>query len=291
MPQNWFSRRRALPTTRGVSECGTFPLDRQQVFGLDFVVNDDPAHTRVVDALLAHCPSSCAGDALGDDLLPLVVTPNVGLLVKLRRDDWAEDLESFRRAAFVVADGAPVVAVANRLDRHLGVRTPGSDLFPLIWRRARNDELPVTVVAPTDIVAKRLHEEHPDARVLVAPRFDPDDEVALAAFADEVGTLTRLGDAAPVAIFSIGNPVQTRLARLLLDSWPTSAPKPLVCCFGASAELYLGIVPRAPEWFQRHGMEWVYRFGKEPKRLFRRYFVDDVAFLRIAFDEYRKTRR
>ncbi len=282
-----------------MSESGSVPLDRQQVFGLDFVVNDDPAHARVVDALLAHCRpdamrpglgGDCARTGLADDRLPLVVTPNVDLLVKLRRDEWREDHETFRRAAFVVADGAPVVAVANRLGRRVGVRTPGSDLFPLIWERARRDGLPITVVAPTDVVAKRLHEEHGEARVLVAPRFAPGDDDGLDAFAAEVGEVTRLGTPAPIVVFSIGNPAQTRLARRLLDEWPAAAPTPLVCCFGASAEMHLGIVPRAPERFQRLGLEWLYRFGKEPRRLFRRYFVDDVAFLKIAFDEYRLAR-
>ena len=37
-------------------------------------------------------------------------------------------------------------------------------------------------------------------------------------------------------------------------------------------------VKRAPRIFQILAMEWFYRFLKEPKRLFRRYFIDDIQF-------------
>ena len=55
--------------------------------------------------------------------------------------------------------------------------------------------------------------------------------------------------------------------------------------------MYLGVTPRAPQWVQRWGLEWLYRFTLEPRRLFRRYFVTDAKFLPLVFRELRRERR
>jgi N-acetylglucosaminyldiphosphoundecaprenol N-acetyl-beta-D-mannosaminyltransferase len=55
-------------------------------------------------------------------------------------------------------------------------------------------------------------------------------------------------------------------------------PMPIFLLLGGSFEMYLGIIPRAPGWMQRCGLEWLFRFIREPRRLFRRYFVTDTRF-------------
>jgi exopolysaccharide biosynthesis WecB/TagA/CpsF family protein len=47
---------------------------------------------------------------------------------------------------------------------------------------------------------------------------------------------------------------------------------------GATIDFEAGTLQRAPQIYRKIGMEWLYRFFKEPKRLFRRYFVDDTKF-------------
>jgi exopolysaccharide biosynthesis WecB/TagA/CpsF family protein len=47
---------------------------------------------------------------------------------------------------------------------------------------------------------------------------------------------------------------------------------------GATIDFEAGTLQRAPLFYRKIGMEWLYRFFKEPKRLFRRYFVDDTKF-------------
>ncbi|MBQ5606561.1 MAG: WecB/TagA/CpsF family glycosyltransferase [Prevotella sp.] len=48
---------------------------------------------------------------------------------------------------------------------------------------------------------------------------------------------------------------------------------------GAVFDFFAGMVKRAPLWWQRHGLEWLYRLLKEPKRMWRRYLVGNVLFL------------
>lgn len=48
---------------------------------------------------------------------------------------------------------------------------------------------------------------------------------------------------------------------------------------GAVFDFFAGTVKRAPMWWQRHGLEWLYRLLKEPKRMWRRYIIDNALFL------------
>lgn len=53
-------------------------------------------------------------------------------------------------------------------------------------------------------------------------------------------------------------------------------------CFvavGGAFNVMANIIPRAPKWMQDHSLEWFYRFIKEPKRLFKRYFVGNLKFI------------
>ena len=62
---------------------------------------------------------------------------------------------------------------------------------------------------------------------------------------------------------------------------------PISLGLGASIDFEAGSVKRAPKWMSNHGLEWFYRFLMEPKRLFKRYFVDDVKILGLIY-KYRK---
>lgn len=54
---------------------------------------------------------------------------------------------------------------------------------------------------------------------------------------------------------------------------------------GGAFEVAAGIIDRAPAFMQRNGLEWLYRFYKEPHRLFRRYFVEAPAFFPIILKQ------
>jgi len=59
---------------------------------------------------------------------------------------------------------------------------------------------------------------------------------------------------------------------------------------GASLDFYVGQMRRAPVWMQRVGLEWLYRLLQEPRRLAKRYLVDDVYFLVILLRTLRRPR-
>jgi N-acetylglucosaminyldiphosphoundecaprenol N-acetyl-beta-D-mannosaminyltransferase len=255
---------------------GGLELSRQTLFGLRFI--DADSIDDVVDAAM-----SLDTAAIGD-WLPLLLTPNVDHLVQLESASSSRLVRSTQAAAIVLPDGQPIVWAGRLLGAPLRARLTGSDLFPALWQRLRSAESPVLVVAPSQPVARLLRSENPDATVIVAPMFDPDEPAGVSEFATRCITVARETSPHHVLI-NIGQPVQQRLALELLDQWPDDRP-PLVSCLGASAEMYLHIEPRAPRWLGNLGLEWLYRLAHNPRRLFRRYFVDDVAFLGIVFREW-----
>jgi N-acetylglucosaminyldiphosphoundecaprenol N-acetyl-beta-D-mannosaminyltransferase len=59
---------------------------------------------------------------------------------------------------------------------------------------------------------------------------------------------------------------------------------------GGTFDVVAGKVKRAPRWMQKTGFEWFFRFIQEPRRMFARYFVDDMAFFSLLFKEFLKSK-
>jgi hypothetical protein len=57
---------------------------------------------------------------------------------------------------------------------------------------------------------------------------------------------------------------------------------PVCIGVGGSFEIVGGIVPRAPLWTQKIGCEWLYRFSREPRRMWRRYLIGNLEFAAIV---------
>jgi exopolysaccharide biosynthesis WecB/TagA/CpsF family protein len=74
---------------------------------------------------------------------------------------------------------------------------------------------------------------------------------------------------------AMGNPLQERwIARHL-----TATGARLGVGVGAFFDFSAGVVPRAPAWMNRAGVEWAYRLAQEPRRMWRRYLIGNPLFL------------
>ncbi len=253
-------------------------LRRTPMFGLRFV--NAPDLEPVVDAIMTT-------PARDDDVVPALLTPNVDIVVHLDRAPGSVEAEMFRRAQYCLPDGAPLVWVSRWLSEPLGARLPGSGLFEALWPRVASERVPCVVVASSDDIAERLKREHPEADVVIPPMFDADDDSALTEIAEQI-LAAAAGVEPRLVLVGIGNPKDARIIANLLDRWPADlGPKPLCLGLGGSFAMYLGLKRRAPGWVQRIGMEWFFRFAQEPRRLFHRYFVQDMAFIAIVWRAWR----
>jgi N-acetylglucosaminyldiphosphoundecaprenol N-acetyl-beta-D-mannosaminyltransferase len=244
----------------------------RRLFGLEFV--DDVSVDATVERLL--------GPQASEEREPIVFTPNVDTVVRLGELEPSGVAHRLRNARYILPDGQPIVWASRLLKQPLRSRLAGSDLVPPLWRRIVAEGRTAMVVASCEEVAESLRSEFPSLAVYVPELFDAADPVALA---DVVhATADVLDSADPEFVFlGISYPKQQLLAFALIDRLRQQGRRvPVFMCIGGAFDMYVGRTPRAPAWVQRAGAEWFFRFLLEPRRLFHRYFVEDVRFLSIV---------
>jgi N-acetylglucosaminyldiphosphoundecaprenol N-acetyl-beta-D-mannosaminyltransferase len=252
----------------------------RNLFGFNFVSDDD------VSAIVDHI----AGPQPSDELLPFVLTPNVDYIVRLREAGLADLAEILPRARYVLPDGQPIVWTSRFTGEPLAARLPGSTMFPVIWKRVMDERRPTVVIASNEVTAARLRQEYPEAGVFVPPQFDADNRAQIAHVADQCAALVR-DTRAEFVFVGISFPKQQRVALAVTELLREAGESvPLFLLLGGSFEMYLGDVKRAPQWIQRAGLEWFYRFVQEPRRLFKRYFVTDTRFVWLCLRELVRSR-
>jgi N-acetylglucosaminyldiphosphoundecaprenol N-acetyl-beta-D-mannosaminyltransferase len=249
------------------------------LFGLEFadVATVEPVAERLIER---------ADDR--DEHWRCVVTPNVDHLVRYQRNPLEADVA--HHAGLVLPDGMPIVWASRLLGRPLTSRLTGTDLFAALWRRLVAGAIPVVVIAPRDEVVDRLSAEHPGVRCVVPPMFDVDDAAALDALIDETTQLCTEADARFLFV-GVSMPKHHLIAHHLRRRWSGRyTGTPTVLLLGQAPEFAVGLVRRAPDWMQRSGLEWVWRLADDPRRLARRYLVDDPRFVALLWGEWRRTR-
>jgi N-acetylglucosaminyldiphosphoundecaprenol N-acetyl-beta-D-mannosaminyltransferase len=196
-------------------------------------------------------------------------------------------------SSFNIPDGQPLVWALGALGYRLSGRVYGPELMARACARAacgsprfylyggRNQGALVQL-------ALNLRRRYPGINIVggYAPPHRPLTPQEEDAVVEEIN-----GSRADVVWVGIGVPKQEKwMARMRarLDA-------PVLVGVGAAFDFHAGLVPQAPAWLQRAGLEWLYRLAHEPRRLWRRYlrynprFV--YAFARQLIDERRQDRR
>ena len=180
-----------------------------------------------------------------------------------------------QRAAFIVADGMPLVWYSRLTGRSLPERVAGSDLIYRLCGRAaeRGHRLFLLGGAPgvAQQAAEELTQRYPGLRIagIEAPMIS---EMTPEQHDQLIG---RIRQARPdLLLVAFGQPK----GELWLAEHCRQLDVPVCVQVGASFDFVAGRVERAPRWIQRIGMEWVYRIAQEPKRMVPRY-GRDAAFL------------
>lgn len=259
---------------------GHVTVQRVQLFGLDFV--GDATIEQVAQHVL-----DADGDGVSAAGWRTMVTPNVDHLVRYAQHP-AERAVAID-AELVLPDGAPIIWASRLLGSRLPRRLTGSDFFSAWWQQVCARGLPVVIVASSDELAARLNAQHPHAEYIVPPIFQATDAAAIAALAAQIhDAVGRLRPAAVVVGLAMNKGHE--LERVVRSAAPPEGTAPWFMLLGASAEFHVGLQRRAPGWVQRSGLEWCYRLVSHPRRLAKRYLVDDIAFVPLVWREWRHTR-
>ena len=184
---------------------------------------------------------------------------------------------ALRRAAFVLADGMPLVWASRFKGRPLPERVAGSDLVPALCARAARRGRSVFLLGGAPGVAAEaarvLEDRYPGLRVVGAecPPFRPPTPDEDAALAD------RIRAAEPDLLFvAFGQPKGEVWIADHLDDLGV----PVSVQVGGSLEMLTGRVRRAPRLVQRTGLEWAWRVAMEPRRLGPRYAANALFLAR-----------
>lgn len=206
-----------------------------------------------------------------------VLTPNVDHLIRLQHD--SEFYHIYTQADYRVCDSQILMYAAWLLGSPLCEKISGSDLFPAFCNYHRkNSDITVFLLGGAPGVAEQARSKvnvRTGREIIVAAHspsfgFETKEQECL-----EIIDLINKSEATVLAI-GVGAPKQEKWIykhKHLLTSVK------IFLAIGATIDFEAGLVERAPKWVSKIGMEWLFRISKDPKRLWKRYLVDDIPFL------------
>ena len=207
---------------------------------------------------------------LADGTAHQVVTVNLDFLYLAEQD--ASFRATINDADLAVPDGMPLIWLSRIMGTPLAGRVTGVDLVRESCRLAEQVGVGVFLLGASPPVAARaaarLRDHYPRLTVMeYAPPFGPippDEDERI---------VEMILDANPGFLFvALGAPRQDLWIREHRDRLGV----PVAMGVGCVLDLLAGTVSRAPEWMQSAGLEWSFRLVQEPRRLWRRYLVDDL---------------
>ncbi len=207
-----------------------------------------------------------------------VSTCNVYTVMMSRQEPTIR--QAINQANLVLPDGMPLAWLSRRQSSTKVDRITGADLMLTLSRLS--GELGYThyfsggqpgVAAE---LARRLQANYPGLKVVgtwtppLRPLFDR----------EEAEIIEQINRANPDIIWvGLGGPKQ--------DIWMADHRIDLTASVligvGAAFDFQSGRIPRAPRWLQQLGLEWLFRLGQEPRRLWRRYLLYNLLFIILVF--------
>jgi N-acetylglucosaminyldiphosphoundecaprenol N-acetyl-beta-D-mannosaminyltransferase len=181
------------------------------------------------------------------------------------------------RSDMTVPDGQPLVWAMNKLGHHLDGRVYGPTLMEKWCERAATTGRRAYLYGGKNQgaliqLAKNLRRDHPGLKIVggYAPPFRPLGEKERDAIARDINAAE-----ADVVWVGIGVPKQEKWMAEMRDRLTT----PVLVGVGAAFDFHAGLQPQAPHLVQELGLEWAYRLGHEPRRLWKRYVRYNPRFV------------
>jgi N-acetylglucosaminyldiphosphoundecaprenol N-acetyl-beta-D-mannosaminyltransferase len=239
-------------------------VPQERLFGLNLCTFDMQEAVAHVDSVLRSNASK------------VLFTANVDHVVRYSNDE--EFRGYYRVADLVFADGTPLLWSARLLRRRLHARVTGVDLMTALCGLAASGGYRCFLLgAKKETLSK--------TEAVLRQRF-PAIQIAGSHhgyFDDSRPVLELIRQARPQLLFvGMGSPRQ--------EKWIADHRKQLsgvVLPVGGSFEVLAGEKKRAPQLMQRLGLEWTWRLAQDPRRLWKRYLLEDLVFLKLFFRELR----
>lgn len=260
-----------MPLTAGAENAG---LPSVRLYGMPLASVDSAT-------LLAHMFGELSAGRGG-----WVLTANLDFLRRYVRE--GADRALFDAADLCVADGMPLVWASRVQGSPLPERVAGSSLVWSIAERAAQEGRSLYLLGGAPGAAEGAEREFlgrwPTLRIVgrSSPMVSPTPTASeLDALRAEV-VVTR----PDILLVGMGSPKQERVIHALRGALPSC----WMLGVGISFSFVTGQVRRAPPWMRHSGLEWVHRLAQEPRRLARRYLLEDLPFAAELFARAARTR-
>ena len=213
----------------------------------------------------------------------VLITPNVDHLMKLQKDH--EFYQLYNQAEWIICDSNIVQLGLRLLGRPVQQVIPGSTLFPMYYHyhKAHEDiSLFLLGAAPGIAHKAAVNINQKVGRHMVVGAHSPSFgfEKNEAECQEIIALINQSG--ASVLVVGVGAPKQEKWIYKYKSQLPGIK---LFMALGATIDFEAGTLKRAPLWIQRLGLEWLYRLVKEPRRLWKRYILDDMPFFYLILKE------
>lgn len=216
----------------------------------------------------------------------ILVTPNIDHMVKLQRHRGF--YECYQQARFAVCDSRIIYLLTKILFPGTALREQitGSDFFPAFYRyhAANNSDVRIFLLGGSEesvaLAAQNINRKSHSNIVCgyYSPPFgfesneEEKNKIIAAIEASGANTLA----------VGVGAPKQELWICQHQHALPTIKR---FLAVGATIEFESGHLQRAPAWMTRLGLEWLYRMSQEPKRLVRRYLIEDIPFFLLLIKQ------
>lgn len=223
--------------------------------------------------LLAGLDRNIDGSDTGNGVL---ITPNLDHLVKLQKDE--EFYRCYQLTQWVVCDSKILWMCSKVLKKTFPEPIPGSSFFTRFYEYHKDDaNCKIFLLGAIEGVAlkaqKRINEKI--GREIIVGAYSPSYGFEKKQEENEEIFKRIEASGANVVLVGVGAPKQEKWIMTHKDKMPEVK---VWMALGATIDFEAGNIKRAPKIWQKLYLEWFYRFLQEPKRMYRRYFVDDPIF-------------
>ena len=187
----------------------------------------------------------------------LVVAINPEKLMKAKEDQSLKDL--LNRAEFQIPDGIGVILASKLNKGNIKSRVTGIDMMDRIVREAARTQKSIFLYGAKPGVAESAAEalKFTYASLIIAGTQDGYEK-------DNEKVINKINEAKPDILFvAMGSPRQEQWIEANRDRLHPTIYQGV----GGSFDVLAGNIKRAPEFFQKTGLEWFYRLAKEPSRI------------------------
>lgn len=222
---------------------------------------------------------SAIDEMITSKLRSYIVAVNVDVVIKIESDSYLKKITD--EADMVLVDGKPLVWISKLHKCPVKAKISGSDLVPLVCKMAADKGYSIFIIGGKDGIAdkakKNLETEYPSINVVgaYAPPFGFEKNK------EELNKINQMISRVQpdLVIACFGCPKQE---KWIYENYKLYDAKVSICA-GATVDFLAKNISRAPKWMSEIGLEWFYRFLQEPKRMFKRYFIDDTKIVKLIW--------